>query len=290
MRRRDLGIAAVGALAVAVSIPQTATGASTTAARVPRAGAAGSTATVDMEALLRAAQIDPQRADQTPTDGARAGVLAVEQALWAEGLLATEYVDGHFGSMTVTAYADYQRSLGFSGIGANGLPGEASLTSLGEGRFDVTNVVVPGARRSHSGMPVNTRTRAMLAEAERRLGRALVLDQGSYSPGEDPTSAGTHDGGGAVDINVDDMDRAVRTATVRVLRELGFAAWLRDPSQDDWPYHIHAVAISDPDLSPPAQGQVGDYYLGRDGLAGDDPDDGPRVRPIRTWEEYRRTQ
>jgi hypothetical protein len=137
------------------------------------------------------------------------------------------------------------------------------------------------------GVLVDDRTAQMLAEAQRRLGRTLVLSQGSYNPGGDPTSAGTHDGGGVVDVSVSGMSAATRTAVARALREVGFAAWVRNPTQGDWPWHIHAAAISDPDLSSQAQHQVGDYYLGRNGLANRGADDGPRVA-IHTWEEYQR--
>ncbi|PXY32680.1 peptidoglycan-binding protein [Prauserella muralis] len=253
-------------------------------------GSGPADATVDMAAVLRAAQIDPQRPDQTMTPGAGASVTAVEQALRAKGLLGPQYVDGHFGTRTVAAYADHQHSLGYAGLAANGLPGEESLRRLGEGRFDVTHVVRPGTRTTHTGKVVNARTKAMLVEAQRLLGRTLVVDQGSYNPGGDPTSAGTHDGGGAVDINVDDMTTATRTKVVTALRKVGFAAWHRTPDQGDWPHHIHAIALGDPDLSSPAQHQAGDYYLGRNGLANEAPDDGPEVKPIRTWEQYQRTR
>jgi len=242
---------------------------------------------VDMEAVLKAAQIDPRRADSKVTPGAKSSVLLVERALRDRGLLDPKWVDGHFGTATVTAYRKYQRSLGFTGLDANGLPGRTSLARLGKGRFKVTRAVSPGARVTSGGVLVNTRTRNMLNEAKRLLGRKLVLDQGSYNPGGDPTSAGTHDGGGALDISVKGMNAATRTAAVRALRRVGFAAWLRSPKQGDWPWHIHAVAISDPSLSTQAQHQVGDYYLGRNGLSGRGRDDGPKV-VIRTWEEYRR--
>lgn len=243
---------------------------------------------VNMEATVRAAQIDPRRADHTLTPGAKASVLLVEQALQARHLLDATWVDGYFGTTTVTAYAQYQRSLGYTGLDANGLPGTTSLTRLGEGRFHVTNVIGPGNRIDlGGGILINTRTKNMLDAAQRLLGRTLVLSQGSYNPGGDPTSAGTHDGGGVVDIAVQGMTAATRTTVARTLRRVGFAAWVRNPSQGDWPWHIHAVAISDTDLSGPAQHQVGDYYLGMNGLADRGPDDGPKVT-IRTWEEYQR--
>ncbi|MGW0194392.1 peptidoglycan-binding domain-containing protein [Nonomuraea sp. NPDC003201] len=242
---------------------------------------------VNMEATVKAAQIDPRRPDNTLTPGAKASVLLVEEALRDGRFLDAKWVDGYFGSTTVTAYAKYQKSLGLSGLDANGLPGKTSLTKLGAGRFKVTGVIDPGARVSTGGFVINARTRNMLAEAKRLLGRDLKLDQGSYNPGGDPTSAGTHDGGGVVDISVKGMNSATRTATVRALRLVGFAAWLRNPQQDDWPWHIHATAINDTSLSGQAQHQIGDYYLGLNGLAGRGPDDGPKVT-IRTWEEYQR--
>ncbi|MFF0371749.1 peptidoglycan-binding protein [Micromonospora sp. NPDC005087] len=244
---------------------------------------------VDMEATVLAAQIDPRRADHTLTPGAKSSVLAVEQALQAQNLLNGQWVDGYFGTETISAYAAYQRSLGYTGLAANGLPGTTSLTKLGRTRYTVGNTIGPGAKVQRDGYVVDARTQAMLAEAQRLLGHTLVLEQGSYNPGGDPTSAGTHDGGGVVDIAVTGMTAARRTAVVRALRQVGFAAWVRNPSQGDWPWHIHAAAISDTDLSSQAQHQTGDYYLGMNGLANQGPDDGPRI-PIKTWEQYQRGQ
>ncbi|GJF35243.1 peptidoglycan-binding protein [Kitasatospora sp. NE20-6] len=241
-----------------------------------------------MEATVLAAQIDPRRADSTQTPGAHDSVLAVEQALQARGLLDARWVDGYFGTTTITAYAAYQRSLGYTGLDANGLPGTTSLTALGQGRYTVTRQLGVGAKLQRDGYTVDTRTQNMLTEAERLLGFHLTLDQGSYNPGGDPTSAGTHDGGGVVDINVDGMSSTTRTAVAKALRQVGFAAWVRNPTQGDWPWHIHAAAISDTDLATQAQNQTGDYYLGLNGLANHAADDGPRI-PIQTWEEYQRT-
>ncbi|MEV6603554.1 peptidoglycan-binding protein [Kutzneria sp. NPDC051319] len=243
---------------------------------------------VDMEATVLAAQIDPRRADSTQTPGAHDSVLAVEKALQARNLLDAKWVDGYFGTTTITAYAAFQRSLGYSGLAANGLPGQSSLTALGQGRFTVSRVIGPGAKVKRDGYTINTRTQAMLTEAERLLGRTLKLDQGSYNPGGDPTSAGTHDGGGVVDVNVDGMSAATKTSVAKALRQVGFAAWVRNPTQGDWPWHIHAAAINDTDLSTQAQNQIGDYYLGFNGLANHGADDGPRIA-IQTWEDYQRT-
>ncbi|MGS0686772.1 peptidoglycan-binding domain-containing protein [Nakamurella sp. GG22] len=243
---------------------------------------------VNMDAVLKAAQWDPQKAGSGITRGSGPSVLLVEKALNAKGLLNGAYVDGHYGTSTVTACTRWQRQLGYSGLGANGIPGETSLKKLATNRFTVTAVVRPGARVLFDGQTVDARTAAMLTEAASILGTSLRLDQGSYST-SDPTSAGTHAGGGAVDVNVDGWSAARRRTVAGVLRSVGFAAWVRSPTEGDWPWHIHAVAISDPDLAPEAQAQVGDYYLGRNGLKNNGPDTGP-AGPKVTWEEYLRQQ
>ncbi|MEU4742590.1 peptidoglycan-binding domain-containing protein [Actinosynnema sp. NPDC023658] len=243
--------------------------------------------TVDMEAVLKAAQIDPRRADSAITPGSGDSVRLVEQALVAKGLLASSYADGHFGTKTIDAYAAYQRSLGYTGIDASGLPGPTSLRQLGETTYTVTRVVSAGSRLTYHGATMNTRTKAMLVEAERLLGRSLGITQGSYNPGGVAGSAGTHDGGGALDISVSGMTATTRTTVTRALRQVGFAAWIRTPAQG-FEYHIHAIALSDPDQSSGAQHQSGDYYLGFNGLADRAADDGPVVTPKETWEEYLR--
>jgi len=282
-------------LAVGLAVICAAVGAPASAQAATAGATAGQTVTaaalpvVNMEATVLAAQIDPRRADNTLTPGAKSSVLAVERALQAKNLLSAQWVDGYFGTETISAYAAYQRSLGYSGLAANGLPGTTSLTKLGLNRYTVTNTIGPGAKVQRDGYTVDARTQAMLAEAQRLLGHSLVLAQGSYNPGGDPTSAGTHDGGGVVDISVTGMTADERTAVARALRQVGFAAWIRNPSQGDWPWHIHAAAINDTDLSSEAQHQIGDYYLGMNGLANRGPDDGPRI-PIETWEQYKRGQ
>jgi peptidoglycan hydrolase-like protein with peptidoglycan-binding domain len=246
--------------------------------------------TVDMELVLLAAQLDPPKPDTGLTPGAASHVLEVERALNAEGLLSSGAVDGHFGTSTVSAYAAWQRSLGYSGLDANGIPGPTSLTRLGEGRFTVTRAVSTGSRTdTYGGRRVNTRTRNMLAAADAMLSWSLTLSQGSYTSAN-PGSAGTHDGGGVVDISVTSMTTTQRWETVRALRTVGFAAWLRNPSQGDWPYHIHAAAVSDPDMAQAARNQIHDYYFGRNGLANHAADDTPTAyrASFTWWEQYQR--
>ena len=55
----------------------------------------------------------------------------VELALAAEGLLDRQWVDGSFGTKTITAYAALQKKYGYTGAAANGIPGTASLARLG---------------------------------------------------------------------------------------------------------------------------------------------------------------
>jgi hypothetical protein len=125
----------------------------------------------------------------------------------------------------------------------------------------------------------------MLVVAEKKISTAPVeLSQGSWSNAA--TSAGTHSGGGALDVRASKGGNAfTRTQLDEIqleLRRIGFAAWVRDPSQGDWPYHVHAIAIGDRDMSDAAAAQVVAYKNGRDGLAGNGPDYGPRP----TWTQY----
>ncbi|MFD8005862.1 N-acetylmuramoyl-L-alanine amidase [Streptomyces mirabilis] len=90
---------------------------------------------VDLSQLIAAARKDPAKSG-TPVS--YAGARIVEDALAAEGLLAKKYVDGHFGTTTVTAYAKWQRRCGYSGAAADGIPGRASLDTLAKRHgFDV---------------------------------------------------------------------------------------------------------------------------------------------------------
>lgn len=245
--------------------------------------AAGS---VNMEKVVKAAMWDPYKPNSSITPGAGDSVKKVEKALADKGMLAGKYVDGHFGTSTVDAYAKYQRSLGHSGLAASGLPGKGSLTQLGKAAgFAVDHKIGVGGKVTLGpGDVLNRRTLNMFEEAEKRSGIDMTITQGSYT-GSNPGSAGTHDGGGAVDISVRGIDA---TKATKALRQVGFAAWHRTADQGDWSPHIHAIAISDTDMSPAAQAQVGDYYLGKNGLANHAPDDGPKVKKV-TWEEYRRS-
>lgn len=276
---RKIAATALLTAVAAAGLAPAASGASEPLETNPAAGK------VNMEMVVKAAMWDPYKPDSSIVPGAGESVKKVEKALSAKDMLAGKYVDGHFGTSTVSAYAKYQRSLGHSGLAASGLPGKGSLAKLGgDGGFDVTNKIGVGERvRVGSGDVLNRRTLDMYEEAEKIAGIDMTITQGSYT-GSNPGSAGTHDGGGAVDISVRGIN--AREA-VTALRNVGFAAWHRTADQGDWSPHIHAIAISDTDMSPDAQKQAGDYFLGRNGLASGAPDDGPKVEKV-TWEEYQR--
>jgi hypothetical protein len=133
---------------------------------------------------------------------------------------------------------------------------------------------------------LNKRTVAMIEAAEKLYKSKFALLQGSYNKGGVTASAGTHDGGGAVDIDVASKSPAQRRAVVTAMRQVGFAAWLRTPAQGNWPYHVHAIAIGDKDLSRGAAHQVAEYRRKRNGLANRGKDVGPAGYYGMTWELY----
>lgn len=240
---------------------------------------------VSMKLLLLAAQLDPPRSGTAQTPDAGPSVTAVEQALAAAGRLDDAHVDGHYGTATISAYAAHQKALGYSGLAANGVPGTASLKALGEGRFTIVEPVDVGPKVTVEGHTLNTRTRDMLEAARAAVGFSTSLTQGSYSS-DVGASAGTHDGGGAIDIGGAALSGEQRQQLCRALRDVGFAAWVRSPSQGNWGWHLHGIAICDPDLSSGARNQVADYYAGRNGLANGAADDGPQVPKV-IWEDVR---
>lgn len=141
----------------------------------------------------------------------------------------------------------------------------------------------------YKGKRFDARTASMLREVERLTGRAdLVYTQGSYS-GSVGASAGTHDGGGAVDVSVSNLNgNAEIRPVVRAMRRVGFAAWYRPTIAGLWNEHIHGIAANCRDLAPAARAQVDEYRAGGDGLKGDAPD--PQgylgVPRTRTFEGY----
>lgn len=237
-------------------------------------------------------------------ENVQVGVGANNSAKWVQTELNRQVgaklaVDGVFGPVSRTAYSKWQKLLGYSGAAADGNPGFDSLTKLGALACDPWTVkrksddpkppateepkppttttpvsqyltapepAMDMTRTTWSGKTINKRTAALLKLAESYSGKTITLTQGSYNAGGVAASAGTHDGGGVVDINVSAWDTATRKAVVLALRKAGFAAWLRTPAEG-FAYHIHCNAIGDKEMSSSAKAQVRDYFVRRNGLA-----------------------
>ena len=139
---------------------------------------------------------------------------------------------------------------------------------------------------THDGKRVDWRTKAMLLEMEDRLGYTLTVHQGSYNAGGVSASAGTHDGGGAVDLSSYDWENKVTVG-----RRVGFAMWRRETIPGLWNEHIHGIDKGNQRLSAGARDQVAQYEAGTDGLRGRAPDTFP-VHPSTVFDyaEWQRRQ
>lgn len=140
-----------------------------------------------------------------------------------------------------------------------------------------------------NGHTISARTYKMLQQAATLYGgeidvagKAIIL--GSYLA-ESTDKLSEHSGGGAVDISV--MRAGTHTVLyneveplIRILRTVGFAAWLRMDGEEgpDSEIHIHALSIGDKDLSDSAQEQItgpSGYFRGGSGLASESGDPQP---------------
>lgn len=110
------------------------------------------------------------------------------------------------------------------------------------------------------------RTIAHLSWTDKQLrakGKALRVIQGSYNRGV-AASAGTHDYDAVFDVGVMGLEWP---AAQKVLRELGWAAWWRQPPT--FSHHIHMISLGYPgQVGVFVPGQVADYYAHRSGLSG----------------------
>ena len=135
------------------------------------------------------------------------------------------------------------------------------------------------------GVTLDERSGAMMDEVVRLCpGVSIQPSQGSWSGAS--ASAGTHTGAGAIDIEAASLTQSHRDKIVYEMRRVGWAAWHRTPQQGQWGHHIHGVAMGEPQLAPAAKDQCLDYVEGRNGLANNAPDDGPRDFVGVTWETY----
>jgi hypothetical protein len=114
------------------------------------------------------------------------------------------------------------------------------------------------------GRLMDRKTQAFLEAMEKKLGYELTVVQGCYNAGAVSASAGTHDGGGVVDLVAWDQRRKVKAA-----RELGAFAWYRPDLPGVWGEHIHLGVRDHGRLAPAAKAQQVDYDgdPARNGLA-----------------------
>lgn len=137
-------------------------------------------------------------------------------------------------------------------------------------------------RTTVDGKTLNQRTADMLALWQFNALQDFYVVQGSYNAGGVKASAGTHDGGGALDISVYGMDLKEKKWVVKQGRLAGFMAYYRPTLPGVWNEHIHAGALGDPEASAGLRAQFADYRAGRNALADDGPDRDPRV-PIKVY-------
>jgi len=128
------------------------------------------------------------------------------------------------------------------------------------------------------GVTLDDRSVLMIQWAERKANFIFKIAQGSYSTGV-AASAGTHDGGGAVDFSVNLMLPAKRNKMLNALKDAGFAAWYRTKADGFSSAHVHAVAIGCVDLAPLAKFQVTAFDKNQTGLKGNAADVTYRPNP-----------
>ena len=104
------------------------------------------------------------------------------------------------------------------------------------------------------GHLMDRKTQAFLEAMEARLGYELTVLQGCYNAGGVAASAGTHDGGGVIDLAPFDFRKKVKVA-----RSLGAFAWRRVPAEGPWEEHIHFGIRNHGNLSTGAQSQQRDF-------------------------------
>lgn len=104
-----------------------------------------------------------------------------------------------------------------------------------------------------------------------------LITQGGYNNGAVPASAGTHDGGGVIDVAASLVDTEAKR---KIWRKSGWAMWHRRTWEGNWPEHGHGVLIGCPHASAGAKRQVTAYKAGLNGLASKAADQGPRVAAV----------
>lgn len=127
------------------------------------------------------------------------------------------------------------------------------------------------------GVKVDRLTKRTILWIQDKVGFEVNLSQGSYNAGGVSASAGTHDGGGAVDFNINGLSRKQRIELVHAIKLAGGAAWYRPYAPGVWGEHVHAEFFGNAKMSAGGRQQLYAFDAGRDGLAGNRVD--PTFRP-----------
>lgn len=109
----------------------------------------------------------------------------------------------------------------------------------------------------------------------------VTISQGSYNRGVSE-SANTHNGGGAIDWDLEKETSKNCALLQRANRICGGASWDRPTLPGKWSRHNHTIVIGDREMDDSARRQVQDYYAGLNGLAnhGRDTSWRPSVIPV----------
>jgi hypothetical protein len=111
----------------------------------------------------------------------------------------------------------------------------------------------------------------------------VSIFQAAYNGGGVQASAGTHDGGGALD------HAKGNDAETIIWRECGVADWQRGSPEDSaFDDHNHGIWQGCPHVSSGADGQLDQYRAGCSGLSGWGPDQSPYVKPISWQDAYKK--
>lgn len=147
-------------------------------------------------------------------------------------------------------------------------------------------------RTTWRGVTLDTRTAAQCAELAAIIGDDILVTptQGSYRP-HTRYSAGTHSGGGAVDISVAGLTAAQERRLIIAEDKVGLCGWIRPAISGLWVRHNHVLSIpagfKGPGvLDPSAWDQITACRRGLDGLASAGPDPHKTLRTWTTWETY----
>ncbi len=150
------------------------------------------------------------------------------------------------------------------------------------------NTTKPYDKITWRGHRFDRRTKSAIEWAEKhylevapKVRKPFRIGQGSYSLGT--LSAGTHAGGGAVDIMFAGLNKKQQRAVVKWLRKAGFAAWARTGPGWEGNEHAHAILIGHRNLDPAAEQQVIAYKNHRDGLVSNKVDNTWRPKRPRRW-------